>query len=222
MSATGVTEPPSEPSSPRIPALLERFPAASPPTPLAGAAVLIVLREGAREVETLLIERAKRPDDRASGQIALPGGHVQSSDRSLAETALRECSEEVGIRPEDLRSLPRFVGIQTARAFSMDVAVFAAELGAPAPGPTVYSPEEVASIFWLPRSALERTERVPRRTYRGLTIEVPAVRYSGHILWGFTRRLLLDFFGYPPDPEDDRVAREVPAGPDLNGEERTA
>ncbi|MFZ0699071.1 MAG: CoA pyrophosphatase [Thermoplasmata archaeon] len=216
MSATGSTAPASEPPRDRIRALLERFPTVAPPTPLAGAAVLIVLREGAREIETLLIERSNRPDDLASGQIALPGGHVQAGDRSLAETALRECAEEVGIRPGDLRSVPRFVGIETARAYSMDVAVFAAELGSPAPGPTVYSPEEVASIFWLPRSALDRSERVMRPTTFG-AIEVPAVRYADHVLWGFTRRLLLNFFGLPIDSQEEPAVRGAPPGADLSG-----
>ncbi|NNN16778.1 MAG: NUDIX domain-containing protein, partial [Thermoplasmata archaeon] len=139
VSATGGTERPSGPPGERIPALLRRFAPAAPPTSLAGAAVLIVLREGARDIEALLIERTIRSTDRASGQIALPGGHVHEGDRSLAETALRECAEEVGLRPGDLRSVPRFVGIEPARAFSSDVAVFASELGEPAPGPTVYS-----------------------------------------------------------------------------------
>lgn len=219
MSATGGTEPGSKPPGDRIPALLQRFAPTAPPTNLAGAAVLIILREGARDIETLLIERAIRSNDRASGHIALPGGHVQAGDRSLAETALRECAEEVGLRPGDLRSAPRFVGIEPARAFSMEVAVFAAELGDPAPGPTAYSPNEVASIFWLPRSALERSERVARPTDRG-TVEVPAVRYADHVLWGFTRRLLLKFFEYPDDPEDDRAVRESSNVPDLNGARR--
>jgi 8-oxo-dGTP pyrophosphatase MutT (NUDIX family) len=181
---------------------------------------LIVLREGARDIEALLIERAIRSNDRASGQIALPGGHVHEGDRSLAETALRECAEEVGLRPGDLRSVPRFVGIEPARAFSIDVAVFASELGGPAPGPTVYSPTEVASIFWLPRSALERSERVSRPTDRG-TMEVPAVVYADHVLWGFTRRLLLKFFGYPDDPEGDHAVHESSGVPDLSGARRT-
>jgi 8-oxo-dGTP pyrophosphatase MutT (NUDIX family) len=180
---------------------------------------MIVLREGSHDVEALLIERATRRNDRASGQIALPGGHVHSDDRSLRDTAVRECAEEVGIRLADLRGAPRFVGIETARAFSMDVAVFAAELGAPAPGPTAYSPNEVASVFWLPRSALGRSERVLRPAYRG-EMEVPAVLYADHILWGFTRRLLLTFFGFPPDPGDDPVARELSGSPDLSGAPR--
>ncbi len=213
--------PGSGPALPEISALLARFPVEAPPRDRAQAAVLIVLREGSRDIETLLIERAVRPDDPASGHIALPGGHVHPDDRSLADTALRECAEEVGIRLADLRAPPRFVGVETAHAFSMDVAVFAAELGAPTRGPTVYSPDEVASIFWLPRSALARSQRVMRPTRRG-AMEVPAVLHADHVLWGFTRRLLLKFFGFPPDADDDRAAREPSESPDLSGTPRTA
>jgi 8-oxo-dGTP pyrophosphatase MutT (NUDIX family) len=203
-----------------IATLIERFPSESPGTERAGAAVLIVLREGAQDIETLLIERAMRPGDRASGQIALPGGHVQPADQTLTDTALRECQEEVGLQRADLRGAPRFVGIETAQAFSMEVAVLAAELGAPASGPSVHSPGEVASIFWLPRSALARSDRVMRVTYRG-PLEVPAVMYLDHVLWGFTRRLLLKFFGFPADPDDDRVVREPAGSPDLDSAPRT-
>lgn len=219
MSASADSGADSGASRERISTLLERFPILAPPTPQAGAAVLIVLREGARDIETLLIERSIRPDDPASGQIALPGGHVQVGDRSLAETALRECAEEVGVRPGDLRSPLHFVRIEPARAFSLDVAVFAAELGAPAPGPTAYDPAEVASIFWLPRSALERSERAWRPTHLG-PMEVPAVKHAGHILWGFTRRLLLQFFELPDEPWEAPRTTERGTSADLRSSQQ--
>ncbi len=40
-----------------------------------------------------------------AGQIAFPGGKWEPSDASLAETALREAHEEVGIHPESVQIL---------------------------------------------------------------------------------------------------------------------
>lgn len=174
--------------------LLGRFPALAPPVSTAGAAVVIVLREGRSEVETLLIERAERPEDPASGQVAFPGGHVSDRDGSLEATALRELEEEVGLVRSDFASELRYVDTVLAVRFDLKVGVFAAGLASDANPPVARSAEEVAHVFWLPRSALAASRSVTRDTGRGPT-EVRATVYEGHVLWGFTRRVLCQFFG---------------------------
>ncbi len=190
MSALPV--PPAEPA-PNVSSLLERFPPTSPPASAAGAAVLIVLRAHAGEVETLLIERAVRPDDPASGQVGLPGGHVDPADRTLRDTAVRELEEEVGLSATDLSATPRYVSIEDAPRFRLKVGVFASSLAGPLGRPMVPRPEEVAHFFWLPRSRLEAASRVLRDTHQGPR-EVDAVVYQGRVLWGFTLRVLQQFF----------------------------
>ncbi len=182
--------------------LLDRFPRLTPPVTTARAAVTIVLRQGSDEVEILLIERAANPHDPASGQVALPGGRVDHRDGSLADTAMRELEEEVGIPAADVLESRGFVRTIEARRFGMDVGVFAAELPESARGPTARSAVEVAHVFWLPSSHLGRTELVPQLTGRG-PAPVRATRFQGHVLWGFTRRVLRDFFALPI--EDDSV-----------------
>ncbi len=184
--------------------LVARFPVLTPPVSAAGAAVTLVLREGRAEVETLLIVRASNPEDPASGQVALPGGHVSDGDGSLATTALRELEEEVGLGLADLVGPPCFVALRPAPRFGLTVGVFAAALGPVAAPPAPRSPGEVAHVFWLPRSALAETRRVVRETHLGPR-EVHATVAHGEVLWGFTRRVLRDFFGFP--------AEEVLAGP---------
>src|SRR2546421_732987 len=61
------------------------------------AAVSLVLVEGPRGVDLLLIRRAERPDDPWSGQIALPGGRQDPDDVDLLATAARETREETGV-----------------------------------------------------------------------------------------------------------------------------
>jgi 8-oxo-dGTP pyrophosphatase MutT (NUDIX family) len=178
--------------SPSLRTLLDRYPTTSPAASEAGAAVLIVLRDGAREVEVLLIERSTREDDPASGQIALPGGHVEPVDADLRATALRELEEEVGLAAADLVLPVRYVGKAEARWFRTTVGIFAARLGPAAARPTPGNVREVASVFWLPLPALSDTRRVDRDTAGG-PVEVDATVHEGHVLWGFTRRVLREF-----------------------------
>ncbi len=180
--------------------LLGRFPVLAPPVHTAGAAVVMVLREGLHETEALLIVRAQNPEDPASGHVAFPGGHVGEGDGSLETTALRELEEEVGLSRSDLDGPLRFVGATPARAFHMTVGVFAAALGPVAHVPAPRSPEEVAHVFWLPRSALADTHLVTRDSARG-PFQVPATVVDGEVLWGFTRRILREFFGFPTEDE---------------------
>lgn len=192
--------------------LLSRFPVLVPPVSTAGAAVVIVLREGESEVETLLIERAEREEDPASGQVAFPGGHVADEDGSLVATALRELEEEVGLTRADLSGELRYVRSVLAVRFGLRVAVFAAAL---APGGGLPAPRslgEVAHVFWLPRSALGSSRLIERETSHGLA-SVRATVFEGHLLWGFTRREICDFFGVPT--EDERIGPVfVPRSPD--------
>ncbi|MFI5418546.1 MAG: NUDIX hydrolase [Candidatus Lutacidiplasmatales archaeon] len=176
--------------------LLERYSSGSPPKSSAGAAATIVLRPGGHGIETLLIERTVRPDDRASGQVGLPGGHVDEEDRGLSDTALRELHEEVGLPPTSVDLPLRFVGIHEASAFSLHVGIFASRLRPGGPLPRPASESEVAHVFWFPLTGLSENVRVAVQTTRG-TREVDANIHDGHILWGFTRKVLRDFFDLP-------------------------
>ncbi len=168
----------------------------SPPISAAGAAVTIVLRPADRDLEVLLIERARNPRDPGSGQVALPGGQVAVGDRSLGATALRELEEEVGLSERDLRGPLRYLRTELARQFGVRVAIFAAEYAPSGRAPSAQSPSEVGAVFWLPRAAAERTEPIEVDTARG-TARVEAAVFEGHVLWGFTRRVVREFFGLP-------------------------
>src|SRR3989475_665994 len=61
------------------------------------AAVALVVIEGADGAEVLLIRRAVRAGDPWSGQVALPGGRREPTDRDLLATAIRETREDTGI-----------------------------------------------------------------------------------------------------------------------------
>jgi 8-oxo-dGTP pyrophosphatase MutT (NUDIX family) len=197
---------------PRVRRWLDRFPTTDLPKAAAGAAVMIVLREGAQDVEVLLIERSLRDGDLASGHVALPGGHFEPTDPTMRSTALRELAEEVGIAESGLVGSSRLVGTELAPLFGLNVAVYAAALG-PSAGPVAADPKEVAHVFWLPVGALGRVEKVSRETRVGM-LEVPAVVHDGHVLWGFTLKVLNRFFGEGQGPAEPEGAPALPgAGP---------
>jgi len=206
------TPPPPAPSPAEE--LLARYPVLRPPVSTAAAAVTIVLRDGSAGPETLLIERAANPDDPASGDVALPGGHVDEGDGSLATTALRELREEVGLGPADLSGPLRFVGASLARRFGLHVGVFAVGLSTTSAPPTIGSPEEVAHVFWLPHGVLVDSRLLTRDTDRG-PVRVVASVHEGHVVWGFTRRVLRDFFGLPAeDPTQGPAFSDRRSDPD--------
>ena len=65
---------------------------------LRAAAVLIPIIERDSDLTVLLTERSAELRHHA-GQISFPGGGMEAGDLSIANTALREAHEEVGIRP---------------------------------------------------------------------------------------------------------------------------
>lgn len=66
------------------------------------SAVMVMLcRNAAGELYFPLIERMSY-NGVHSGQIALPGGKYEEVDGSLAQTAQRECLEEIGVQPSGI------------------------------------------------------------------------------------------------------------------------
>lgn len=187
--------------TPTARSILARFPAdRRVGSEAAVGAVLAALRDGEDDVEVLLIERAVNEKDPASGQIGLPGGHREPTERWLDQTALREAEEEVGIGVADLVEPPRFVVVGRALSSRMRVALYAAEFRDGSPTPHALDPEEVASVRWVPRRAFSVVEPIERETSEGPRA-VPAVRFADYVVWGFTLRMVRILFGYEPTPD---------------------
>jgi 8-oxo-dGTP pyrophosphatase MutT (NUDIX family) len=165
--------------------------------PLAGArqaAIAVILVEQEMSLDVLLIERATREGDPWSGHMALPGGHVDPGDASLAATAERETLEEVGL---DLLAvgerLGRLSDCAPARAVPIAVRPFVYLLGA---RPALRLSEEVEQALWVPIAPLlageQRTTFVFSRG--GQSLKFPAWDIAGHVVWGLTYRVLAELF----------------------------
>lgn len=81
---------------------ISRF--APAPDDARAAAVLVVLRDRGFGPETVLVTRSSQLRAHA-GQVAFPGGAVDSGDAGPVATALRETSEETTLNPQHLHPL---------------------------------------------------------------------------------------------------------------------
>ena len=64
-----------------------------------GRAAVLIPIINKPEPTLILTQRAARMDSHA-GEVAWPGGKQDPEDDNMAETALRECHEEIGLAPD--------------------------------------------------------------------------------------------------------------------------
>lgn len=159
-----------------------------------GAAVALIRVPDPDQV--LLIERAARAGDPWSGQMGLPGGHVEPADADLIATAIRETEEEVGIplpRTALVRTLPD-VAPKSITPPPFLVRPFVFQLSA---RPPVHLSAEVASADWIAWAEFldPANRREVRVTLPGFDRTVPAFVIGGRVIWGMTERVLAPLVG---------------------------
>jgi 8-oxo-dGTP pyrophosphatase MutT (NUDIX family) len=126
------------------------------------------------------------------GQISLPGGAQERSDRSLVETALRETSEELGID----RDSPQVLGSLTAFYIPpSDFRIQPYVACLPERPSFRIEPGEVAELLEMPLPHLldphSRGEGIWE--LRGRPVVVPFYRLGDHKIWGATAMILSEF-----------------------------
>ena len=159
------------------------------------AAVTLIYIES-EDPEYLIIERAENPKDPWSGQIALPGGRLETADRNLLETAIRETFEETGIvlnHKDYLGPLERGkAGISNNHPMYVDPFLFKLSKK---PKIRVDS-NEVASIIWVKQTHLLNDDFKTHIdiTHNGHSLSFPGIQIDKKILWGFTYAVLKSYF----------------------------
>lgn len=156
-----------------------------PPGALASAVLLVVTGD-----ERLVFIRRSLDGSPHSGQIAFPGGARERQDRNLAETALRETEEEIGL-PQSLvvvlgRLSPVYI---TVSNFVVHPFVgFVESLP-----PLVPEPGEVAEILTAPIEAFANCRSTLSVARRGERYEAPCYRVSSVEVWGATAMITSEF-----------------------------
>jgi 8-oxo-dGTP pyrophosphatase MutT (NUDIX family) len=128
---------------------------------------------------------------RHAGQISLPGGAADPGE-TLAETALREASEEIGVDPSAITILGELTPVHVlVSGFTLHPVVGVAHtrpVFTPAPG-------EVARILEVSLERLRDASHIRRgtRVREGIAVEYPYFDLLGHQVWGATAMILGEF-----------------------------
>lgn len=139
-----------------------------------------------------LMRRTENENDRHSGQISLPGGSYDKTDKSLEETAIRETSEEIGIDKHYVRIIREISPIYIPPS-NFYVKTFVSYTKR---NPTfkLQESEALELIEFSISDILKLTTRPAMEvlpTSRG--IKVPVINYNGHSIWGATSMILSEF-----------------------------
>lgn len=153
------------------------------------AAVLVGLVDRGLGPQVLLTRRTEALRHHA-GQIAFPGGRIESSDVDPVAAALREAHEEIGLSLDQARALgylDPFVTITGFHVYPVVASVAPQFLPQADPG-------EVDEVFELPLDFLMNpaNARELRVEYRGQTRTVVEFVSGSYRVWGATAAMLVN------------------------------
>ena len=175
---------------------LQQRPATSDSKKARGA-VAVIIREDTGDLWLLMIRRRESPSDPWSGQMAFPGGHSDPQDRTLFDTVRRETLEEVGIEVNEHRFLGCLRNVQPKNA-PMIVSPFVF-LESKKADPT--TSREATETVWVPVSFLMNPKNVSSImvAIRGENVPMGCYRYSNHVIWGLSFRIIQEIISIMTD-----------------------
>jgi 8-oxo-dGTP pyrophosphatase MutT (NUDIX family) len=156
------------------------------------AAVLVPLINHPKKATILLTKRSSSLPDHA-GQVAFPGGQIESRDVYPEDTALREAQEEVGLDPSKIELIGRLSPRQTGTGFHVIpvVGILQPPLNLKA------DPAEVDVMFEVPLSELAREANFSLENVcnNGNKRSYWVLKHDSFFIWGLTARILKEFSG---------------------------
>lgn len=158
-------------------------------TRLSAVAILISAKQD--DLQALVIQRSVY-DGAHSGQIAFPGGKWEPDDVNGYQTALRECSEEIGVEAHELVYLGKLTDVYTAvSSFLIEPHIF--YWNAPRTGLQL-AEREVAAVHTISLSRLLDDTSIIRKdiaVQNGVILkQVPHFDFGTIQIWGATALML--------------------------------
>ena len=128
-----------------------------------------------------------------SGQISLPGGKWETTDKDMASTALRETQEEIGVEPSTIRLIgalsPLYIPPSNYIVFPF--------IGLADNKPNFLTdPNEVQELIEINlQGLLDKNTATLRKVILsdGTSYEVPCYAFGEVIIWGATAMILSEF-----------------------------
>ncbi|HEY8194756.1 MAG TPA: CoA pyrophosphatase [Hyphomicrobium sp.] len=150
------------------------------------AAVLIPI-VARSPLSVILTERTEHLSAHA-GQIAFPGGKVETHDASPLAAAMREAREEISLDPVFIEPLGYLPPYRTGTGFIITPAVALVRPGFR----LVADPAEVADVFEVPFAFLmdEANHKIDSRVWRGAERRFYAMPYGERYIWGATAGII--------------------------------
>ena len=154
------------------------------------AAGLLLVYPGERGPSIALTVRASGLS-RHAGQVSLPGGATDPGE-TLAQAALREAHEEIGVDPAAVRILGELTPVHVLVSGFTLHPIVGITYQRPSFAPAAHEVEEVIEVGV---DDLQDASRIRQgtRTREGLAIEYPYFDLMGHQVWGATAMILGEF-----------------------------
>ena len=153
------------------------------------SAILMLFYPKHGKAHLVLIKRNTYPGVHSS-QISFPGGKAEPEDTDLAQTAIRETYEEIGVLPEEIDVVMPFSEIYIPPSNFLVfpyLGVSESELS--------FKPnkDEVDAIIELPLEVFLDDSIIisaPMQTSYAQSMMVPAFKFEDHIVWGATAMIM--------------------------------
>jgi len=155
------------------------------------AAVLVPIYYKEGEYYILFTKRTERVKEH-KGEISFPGGAYQEGDRTLVDTALRECAEEIGLMADQVEILGELDDMPTI-ATNYIVTPFVAFISGLQN--LKVDAKEAEEIIEVPIRALLDKSCLRQETdiVNGEEVPLYFYHYRGRVIWGATARILNQF-----------------------------
>ena len=154
------------------------------------AGVLVLFYPNSTGKTMLVLILRKTYEGVHSGQIALPGGKIETQDNDLKDTALRETFEEVGVEPKNIKIWRELTEIYIPPSNFL-VQPFLGTVDAPPD--FVPQENEVEAILEVDlEDFMNESFQIETKitTSYATNITVRAFQFDEHIVWGATGMIL--------------------------------